>query len=580
MASKAKKKIESTGGKKDKKKDKKKGGKEPTITDVIAAELMEKAKNLEPVTVKKEDKSPSPPPAPKISSDDKSPRTPTPPRITSSTSSNNNKNTEFIEFDIPTISEIETSAVNQKLHMKELSQLQELQNRIYETKKKLQTSSSSEEKEGSGDGTTENSSSTQVAGIKPTENSKPSNIISLSAIRKAENETFKKFVTRQKEENDKREFNRRDLNRRDIRDRLDSRYDRSRRDRRSRSSSRDKYQSNSRSSRKRTRSRSPLDKKPAARPSIHERIGSRVSSKRSRSPEDDTKPMLKQKIKRPTLSSAIANNAGRSMLLRAMTEAHKSISKPSLDLKKKTRDNIIVNLNSRKRNARYEDEYIPEAISTHKDLEVVYHPSYRKDANNHQEEDDENIVYLNNNDVDLDDLEADNEGVVEADRQTQSPQFIVSLEGVDSSQFNENSKSSKSPTPPPVIKRNKRSVKERIGIRPLEQLMANDEQRPLKRKQIEELEEEECESQRAYNKVKRTKVSPIKFNLTDDENEDGKSRSSSCDRSQKKTPIKEKSVEKNNRENGEEQKRIRLEPSRSFDHVPACKLLEKTRISY
>lgn len=538
---------------------------------------MEKAKKMEPIAVKKEEKTPSPPPAPQISND-KSPRTPTPPRITSSTSNNNrSKNPEFIEFDIPTISEITTSAVNQKLHMKELSQLQELQNRIYETKKKLATSSS-EEKEG----TTNEAESTQVAGVKPTENSKPSNIISLSAIRKAENETFKKFVTRQKEENDKRDFNRRDLNRRDIRDRLDSnpRFERNRRDRRSRSSSRDKYRTNNRSSRKRTRSRSPLDKKAAARSSIHERIGSRVSSKRSKSPEVDTKQPLKQKIKRPTLSSAIANNAGRSMLLRAMTEAHKSIAKPVMEMKNKSRDNIIVNLNSRKRNARYEDEYIPEAISSHKDSEVVYHPSYRKEANNHQEEDDENVVYLNNNDVDLDDLEVDNEGIVEQpQRPQQSPQFIVSLEGVNISQFNENSKSSKSPTPPPVIKRNKRSVKERIGIRPIEQLMGNDEKRPLKRKHIEEetvedMDEEECESLRAYNKVKRTKVSPIKFNLTDDENEDGKSRSSSCDHTQKKTPTKDRSVEKNNRENGEEQKRIRLEPSRSFDHVPACKLLE------
>lgn len=531
---------------------------------------MEKAKKMDPIAVKKEEKTPSPPPAPQISND-KSPRTPTPPRITStsSTSINNNRNHEFIEFDIPTISEITTSAVNQKLHSKELSQLQELQNRIYETKKKLQTS---EEKD---DGTPEEDSSSQVASVKPTENSKPSNIISLSAIRKAENETFKKFVTRQKEENDKRDFNRRDLNR--PRDRVEStRYERNRpRDRRSRSLSRDKYRTNNRTSRKRTRSRSPLDKKAVAvRPSIHERIGSRVSSKRSKSPEE--KP-LKQKIKRPTLSSAIANNAGRSMLLRAMTEAHKSIAKPVIDMKKKTRDNIIVNLNPRKRNARYEDEYIPEAITTHKDTEVVYHPSYRKEANNHQQDDDDdNIVYLNNNDVDLDDLEVDNEGIVEAPRPHQSPQFIVSLEGVDRSQFNENSKSSKSPTPPPVIKRNKRSVKERIGLRPIEQLLASDEPRPLKRKQVSEEEEqpegeEECESLRAYNKVKRTKVSPIKFNLTDDENDDGKSRSSSCDRSQKKTPTKDRgSVE--NRENGEEQRRIRLEPSRSFDHVPACKL--------
>jgi hypothetical protein len=93
---------------------------------------------------------------------------------------------------------------------------------------------------------------------------------------------------------------------------------------------------------------------------------------------------------------------------------------------------------------------------------------------------------------------------------------------------------------------------------------------------LTEDEEEESESQRAYNKVKRTRVSPITFDLTDEENEDGKSRGSSCDRSQKKTPTKDRKISVDSRENGEEHtKRIRLEPSRSFDHVPACKKRRK-----
>lgn len=547
---KADKSSTNNGGKdkKDKKKDKKKS---TSITDVIAAELMEKAKKIDPVIIKKEDK--TPPPAPSIRSE---PRTPTPPRI-STTSETMQKDDDF---DIPTISEIATSANSQKLHTKELSQLQELQNRIYQTKNKTHTPSTSEEKEDDQrvESTKSYSVNSQVAGVKATENSKPSNIISLSAIRKAENETLKKFITKQKEENDRRDANR-GYSRREI----DSRY--SRRDRRSRSSSpRDRYHRNSNRARRRSRSRSPTDRKSRSS-NIRDRIGSRVIpsiSKRSKSPE--------QKIKRPALSSAIVKNAGKSMLLRAVTEAHKSIVKPSIDSRNKQRDNFTIKIGRNSRNDD-DDEYVPEVISNrpkmNSDNNAVYHPTSRKEA---MDVDDDNVLFLNNNDVDLDDLEVDNENT-----SCQSPKFIVSLDGLANSRYNERD-SSKSPTPPPVIKRiQRKSIKDRIGVRPIEQLM-----RPQKRKnnemQIDEEggnsrergdEEEECESQRAYNKVKRTRVSPIKFDLTDDENEDRKSRGSSYD---KKTPTKADQL--NNRENGEERdKRIRLEPSRNFDHVPACK---------
>lgn len=249
-------------------------------------------------------------------------------------------------------------------------------------------------------------------------------------------------------------------------------------------------------------------------------------------------------------------------------------------MKKSQHERITVRFSNRERNSRNEEEYIPETVSGRSESEAEYHPTtHRKDI----EDDDENVVYLNNNDVDLDDLEVD----TEMQQQQQplpnvSPTFIVSLDGVQ--RFDENSKSSKSPTPPPVIKRNKRkSLRERIGVRPIEQLMPlnninnnnnhTEEQRQLLKRPHTEDEEEESESLRAYNKVKRTRVSPITFDLTDEENEDGKSRGSSCDRSQKKTPTKDKNNSAHeSRENGEEHtKRIRLEPSRSFDHVPACK---------
>ncbi len=302
--------------------------------------------------------------------------------------------------------------------------------------------------------------------------------------------------------------------------------------------------------------------------SIRERIGVRVlNNRRSRSP-DNAKSKGKS---RPVLNSVV-HNAGKSLLLRAVAEAQKSTSQGlNSELKKRQRENITIRVPIRENNMRNEEEYVPKAISGRSESEAEYHPSNRKEI----EDDDENVVFLNNNDVDLDDLDMDTQQ--NQSKPHQSPKFIDSLE-FNRSHIDENSKSSKSPTPPPVIKRNKRrTVKDRIGVRPIDQLMPSSEeqeQRPQKRQQSfeEENEDVECESQRAYNKAKRTRVSPITFDLTDEENDDGKSRSSSCDRLRKKTPTKEKSVE--NEENGEEHaKRIRLETSRSFDHVPACKKL-------
>ncbi len=216
---------------------------------MIAAELMEKAKKIEAVVIKKEEPSqtPSPPPAPQISQS--SPQTPSPPRISSTT---NNNNRADDEFDIPTISELTTSASSQKLHTKELSQLQELQIRINETKKKLQSSKSNEEQRKSLSPVKLSSSISSRLGVKPNENSKPANIIKLSAIRKAENEfsssSLRKFVEKQKEDNDRRE------SRRNANIRSDHR---SNRNRRSRSNSRG-YQ---RSKRFNSRSRSPIERR-------------------------------------------------------------------------------------------------------------------------------------------------------------------------------------------------------------------------------------------------------------------------------------------------------------------------------
>lgn len=538
MDAKASKKEVAKAKKKDKKKNK-----EPSITDVIAVELMEKVKKTldkDPVVKREESRVPSPPPAPVLAA----PEPPTPPRINSPSESE--KEPEDDEFNIPTISEIKTSAGSQNLHKKELSQLQELQNRIYQTKKKLKDMSSESEEEAPAG----KSSVLSRLGVKPTENSKPSNIISLSAIRRTEKEvyvapSFRKLIERQKVENERRDDG-------DRRPRVSARHDR-------RSRSRERYE---RSRNRRERSRSPIvrSRSPKTRSTIHQRIGSRVKA----TPE---KPMPIVKAKqRPTLSSAVTARAGKNLLLRAVAEAQRSTANVPSDARKRLgRDNIVVQVPMRKdrRNIRVEEEYVPESTSTQSETDVEYHPTSKPPS---QDDGDEDVIYLNNNE-DVEDLDND--------EPRKSPQFVVTLEGA--TQFDRSSKSH-SPTPPPVIKR--KSIKDRIGFRPTVQAPSREERQPVMRV-ISQPVEEESESQRAYNRVKRARLSPIKFDLTDEEDDDRKSRNSSRDirsNSPKKSVEKERKFEEIDVDS--HAKRIKLETSRSFEHVPACKTRRPARASF
>lgn len=617
MATKAKKKISESSSKKDKKKDKKKHPKEPSITDVIAVELMEKAKKtIEPkVKCEKTEKSrtPSPPPVPIINSSntDKIDKQP----IVSSSQAARNSNKSDDDLNIPTLSEIRLnkSSTSNLLHKKELGDLQNIEKKIQELKKNRRAISgpeqdnnkqkekelSDQDEEMHDEASPENNSSQKEKGDvksrlgtkqqqqEPAEvgnNSKSGNIISLSAIRRSETEFLKKIVVKQKEDNERKVDDYRSV--RNNRHESNSSRNYSRRDRRSRSNSRDRHRNRSDRIdrfRRRSRSRSPIKHENRSRMSIRDRIGDKIQSsltaassvinrKHSKTPDI---PDGNFKVKsRPALSSTISSHAGKSMLLRAMADAQRS-TQPSSDAKKRHRDNITVQVKNEKRNQSHQndEEYVPESISGHSESEAEYHPSFVKNLNSG--EDDEDVIYLNNNDdVDLDDLDDTTE------MPKASPQFIVTLNDKDTGPNNrakskEKSKSkSHSPTPPKVIKRNKRTpVKERIGDRVVNNRNSDRsnkeyEQRPRKRQHQEvEMEVEESEAQRAYNKVKKTRVSPIKFDLTDDE--DGRnSRSSSRDPSEKKSS----SISKNDSDhNGEEHtKRIRLEASRSFDHVPAC----------
>jgi len=607
VATKAKKKISETSGKKDKKKDKKKHPKEPSITDVIAVELMEKAKKtIDPkVKCEKSEKSrtPSPPLIAPLINNSNSDKVDKPQAVSSSQAKNSNKDDD--DLGIPTLSEIRLNKSSNALHKKELGDLQNTEKKIQELKRSRRAISGPEdnnkqkEKELSDHDDEEmreispenDTSQKQKPGVKSrlgtkpvevTNNSKSGNIISLSAIRRSETEFLKKIVVKQKEDNERKVDDYRSV--RNNRHDSNSSRNYSRRDRRpSRSNSRDRHRNRSDRIdrfRRRTRSRSPLKSHESrSRLSIRDRIGDKIQSsaassviinrKQSKTPEAD----LNFKVKsRPALSSTISTHAGKSMLLRAMADAQRS-TQASSDAKKKQRDNITVQVKNEKRNKTHlnDEEYIPESISGHSESEAEYHPSYVK--NQDGGEDDEDVIYLNNNDdVDLDDLDDNNE------KPKPSPQFIVTIDQ-DMATVNRDKSKSHSPTPPKVIKRTKRTpVRERIGERVSSNRNSDRnnkdyEHRPRKRQHQEmeievHQEVEESEAQRAYNKVKKTRVSPIKFDLTDDE--DGRiSRSSSRDPSEKKS-----SISKNDSDhNGEEQtKRIRLETSRSFDHVPACKL--------
>ncbi|XP_070496266.1 zinc finger CCCH domain-containing protein 14 [Chironomus tepperi] len=604
LATKAKKKISESSSKKDKKKDKKKHPKEPSITDVIAVELMEKAKKtIDPkVKCEKTEKSrtPSPPPAPLINNSsseriDKQPQT----AVSSSEPRSSNKSDD--DLNIPTLSEIRLNKSNSSnlLHKKELGDLQSTEKKIQELKRNRRAISgpesnnkqkdkelSDEDEEMHEEASPENNTSQKDKGgvksrlgAKPTEvtnNSKSGNIISLSAIRRSETEFLKKIVVKQKEDNERKVDDYRSVRN----NRHDSNASRNygRRERRSRSNSRDRHRNRTDRVdrfRRRSRSRSPIKSHDSrSRLSIRDRIGDKIQSsattssiinrKHSKTPEG---PDGNFKVKsRPALSSTISSHAGKSMLLRAMADAQRS-TQASSDAKKRQRENITVQVKNEKRNQSHlnDEEYVPESISGHSESEAEYHPSYVK--NQDGGEDDEDVIYLNNNDdVDLDDLDDNNE------MPKPSPKFIVTLDNKDLGTVNRDKSKSHSPTPPKVIKRNKRTpVKDRIGDRVSnnrnsERTNKEYEHRPRKRQHQEpEMEVEESEAQRAYNKVKKTRVSPIKFDLTDEE--DGRiSRSSSRDPSEKKS-----SISKNDSDhNGEEHtKRIKLEASRSFDHVPA-----------
>ena len=382
--------------------------------------------------------------------------------------------------------------------------------------------------------------------------------------------------------------------------------------------------------------------------SIHQRIGSRVIIA-------PPKPVYDEEAVEVNVSSVVTvkprpmiqnpSLGCKNLLLRAMADAQRSTA-ASLNVKsketlrsndkkdlKRARDNIVVQIPIRGKERRkdylqYEvmnEEYIPESVSS-TTSEPLYTASYKSSINRSiqndtvDDGDDGDVIYLNNAE-DVEELLAEEEEIEEdIDEEPKSPQFVVTLEGAmfgkkteDVIEDNISEKSSKSPTPPPVIKR--RSIKDRIGLRssgrqdekPRKEKRDVSREKPSKErkrsftdtanKSSEESEIQESESQRAYNRAKRSRVSPIKFDLTDEELDISGSRDGSRDPSRDRSRDRNDGIRHRKKLNSdhdnepmlepkkhekrksdidieglENVKRVRkLEPSRNFDHVPACK---------
>ena len=227
----------------------------------------------------------------------------------------------------------------------------------------------------------------------------------------------------------------------------------------------------------------------------------------------------------------------------------------------------------------------------------------------------DDVIFLNTN-FEEEDLELE---VLASEKSRISPQFVVTLEGFHKDTQMEDDHD-KEPTPPPVIKR--RSIKDRIGTRPVEwrQNNSNNGEKTEELKDRIKINEksdsrkrslEQMEKENSFFHGKPNRVSPIKFNvsfifrieinlilileidsfqLTDDEGM-SRSRSSSCDRYDAKKlisakqkfrpivveqlPAEEKPKKRRHEEIMMESiKRVKkLEPSRNFDHLPACEYL-------
>lgn len=126
----------------------------------------------------------------------------------------------------------------------------------------------------------------------------------------------------------------------------------------------------------------------------------------------------------------------------------------------------------------------------------------------------DDVIFLNTNfeeDLELEPL----------DKSRISPQFVVTLEGFHKDDPVEDE--DKEPTPPPVIKR--RSIKDRIGIRPVEwrpKNANNGEQVVEMRDRIKTNEKndvikrnsDQMEKENSFYHSKPNRVSPIKFNVS------------------------------------------------------------------
>ena len=415
------------------------------------------------------------------------------------------------EFDIPTISQIAENAAVQR-HRKELTELEEIQQKIYIAKQQLKMYSEESEEDGDYlnikandeelDDHIEEKSTKSTAdrrkkspitfkeremnrdksatppltkkksvldrlGKRPaavmvassvtgnqTKEKTSSNIISLSAHRRVEKEIYVPISRRKEYEREREKQTERER----------ERMRRREREREKKAPRRSKSRSRSRERNNHRRDRENNEKN-----EVRQRIGSRVIviPNEEEVPEDKVEVPVNSVVKVKSRSKTAANRQpSKNLLLKAVAEAQKSIgqaSKPAATYKPTSKKNLVIQISGEHSDEEYvaannnvetndfSDEYIPEPVSHHEsDSEgVVYVPSKTVD---------ELII-----EEDIEELELDIENENESDTK-----FVVTLDGA----FKTRSRTTKSrspggSTPPPRViqKPTKLSVKERIGYK-------------------------------------------------------------------------------------------------------------------
>ncbi|XP_055695439.1 zinc finger CCCH domain-containing protein 14 [Lutzomyia longipalpis] len=560
----------------------------PSITDVFANQLIQKAKKTlateATVNVKKREK--------------------TPPEVSQS-----EKRTPENDFDIPTITQISTNTVEQT-RRKELLELEEIQKKIYQAKRQLRnlTSDESEDEDfinlkadgeefdepdmrqtesivdstrnqstfrnpspivfdlpnrrvsHSSEGTPEKELTPKRGSVKERLGSKPpaeptttaagKNVISLSANRRSEKEIYiPAFRRREMEKAKELALSKDSTKPRRTRDESPERANRE----------------------KRNGKEQKVELKPVAKPSVRQRIGSRVivAPPKPEFDEDAVDVSISSIVTiKPRPAVPKSKQANKNLLLRAMAEAQKSTAtamRRSSENDKITRKgtrgkaNILIEVpRGDETEASREDEYVPTPIVSSREEEegVVYIPQVSREE-----------IEINSSD---DDTPAEaNEG------DKKRPQFVVTLDGIFKGLKESPRKNQKLPLKAPKerlvdkkilpVEPRNRDARKSSPIRKNDSPVRSKRDEGSGSKRSIEKESSKESEQSEPPRKKKTRCSPIRFDLDD---KPKKVESPGTPKKSHKTP--EKEVEKNSKSDGDGHTvTIRKIEIRKYENLPS-----------